>query len=132
MIAKVLKELRIMNNYTQKQVAEVLNIDRSTYAYYESGKTKPDLTQLAKLARLYSVSIDHILGISTMNENLFDGSNISPYDFEKNAEKFSSLSEDEKRLVLLYRSCEDKNTVLNIIRIYAISENESDEKNETK
>jgi hypothetical protein len=67
-----------------------------------------------------------------MNENLFDGSNISPYDFEKNAEKFSSLSEDEKRLVLLYRSCEDKNTVLNIIRIYAISENESDEKNETK
>ncbi|NLB36311.1 MAG: helix-turn-helix transcriptional regulator [Clostridiales bacterium] len=126
MITQALRKLRLLNNYTQKQVAEVLNIDRSTYAYYESGKTKPDLAQLAKLARLYSVSIDHILGISADADMLYDSNNKSPYYFENAAKKLAALSDDEKRLVLLYRSCEDKNAVLDIVRKHAINESESD------
>ena len=36
---KKLKRLRENFNLTQQQVAEALGIDRSTYAYYELGRT---------------------------------------------------------------------------------------------
>lgn len=127
MLEKELRKLRLLNKYTQKEVAEVLNIDRSTYTYYESGKTKPDLTQLAKLARLYNVSIDRILGIFTAADKICDGNAINPQYFEGCAKRISTLSDDEKRLVLLYRSCEDKNAVLSIVKEYAVSESQNDE-----
>ena len=49
MLATHLRLLREKNGLTQKQVADMLNIDRSTYAYYESGKTRPDILTIAKL-----------------------------------------------------------------------------------
>lgn len=58
MLATHLRLLREKNGLTQKQVADMLNIDRSTYAYYESGKTRPDILTIAKLARLYRISTD--------------------------------------------------------------------------
>lgn len=39
-----LRELRIKSGYTQSQIAKILNIDRSTYSYYEIGKTTPDIS----------------------------------------------------------------------------------------
>ena len=38
-MGKKLKRLRENFNLTQQQVAEALGIDRSTYAYYELGRT---------------------------------------------------------------------------------------------
>ena len=64
MLAKNIKLFRLYNGYTQKQVADILNIERSTYAYYESGKSVPDIETIIKLARLYNISIDFLLGNS--------------------------------------------------------------------
>ena len=63
MLATHLRLLREKNGLTQKQVADMLNIDRSTYAYYESGKTRPDILTIAKLARLYRISTDFLLDV---------------------------------------------------------------------
>ena len=41
MLGGKLRALRQKNGWTQKQIAEMLHINRSTYAYYETGATQP-------------------------------------------------------------------------------------------
>lgn len=63
LLPKRLKQLRGFHLLTQNEVAPVLHINRSTYAYYETGKTQPEIETLVKLARFYSVSVDFLLGM---------------------------------------------------------------------
>lgn len=56
-----LKYLRAQSDLTQREVAEALFVDRSTYAYYETGKTEPRIGSLPILSRLFSVSVDDLL-----------------------------------------------------------------------
>lgn len=61
-----LKRLRENKKLSQQQLADKLNINRSTYARYELNKTQPDYETLQKLAEFYNVSIDYILtGVDT-------------------------------------------------------------------
>ncbi|MFR4230469.1 helix-turn-helix domain-containing protein [Clostridium sp.] len=53
--------LRKVNGYTQWDVAEILNISRSTLSKYEKGIITPNVENLIKLADLYKVSCDYIL-----------------------------------------------------------------------
>ena len=57
-----LKGLRESKNLTQKEIASKLNIDRSTYAYWESAKTEPSIKHLIKLSKIYNVTIDYLIG----------------------------------------------------------------------
>jgi transcriptional regulator with XRE-family HTH domain len=61
-LAENLRLLRERSGLTQKRVAQYLSIDRSTYSYYECGKTQPCLVILTRLADLYGVSIDALIG----------------------------------------------------------------------
>ncbi len=54
-LGAVFRTLRTNSTLTQQQVADVLHIDRSTYAYYERGTTEPDLKALKKLASVFNV-----------------------------------------------------------------------------
>ncbi len=58
-----LRMTRMSRNLTQQQVADKLQIDRSTYTYYETGKTTPSIFTLMKLAEIFQVPIDSILNI---------------------------------------------------------------------
>ena len=58
-----LRYLRGYNAVTQREIADALCIDRSTYAYYELGETQPSLLMLVRLAKLYDVTTDFLLGI---------------------------------------------------------------------
>ena len=60
-----LRMLRRQMGVTQKEIAQSLNIDRSTYAYYETDKTNPDLITLRRIASIFHVSTDYLLGIET-------------------------------------------------------------------
>ena len=57
-----LKELRLSVRLTQRQIAPLLHVDRSTYSYYELGRTEPNIGALKCLSALYGVSIDEIVG----------------------------------------------------------------------
>ncbi len=58
-----LRFLRGYNSIKQKEVADALHIHRSSYAYYETGATQPSLFILMRLALLYDVTTDFLLGI---------------------------------------------------------------------
>lgn len=51
-----LRHLRLKHGFTQQQLADSLNLDRSTVAYMESGRILPNLHTLAKLKRIYHLS----------------------------------------------------------------------------
>lgn len=46
---------------TQAQICEKINIDRSTFGYYESGKLTPDIFILIKLSEIYNVSLEELI-----------------------------------------------------------------------
>lgn len=58
-----LRDLRKEYGYSQKQVAEKLNISQQTYSDYENGKTEPATDTLIKISKLYNVSLDYLLGV---------------------------------------------------------------------
>ena len=58
---ETLRTFRRQSELTQKQVAEALHIDRSTYAYYERGTTEPSLNTVVKLAEIFSVPVTELL-----------------------------------------------------------------------
>ena len=56
-----LRELRKKNGYTQQQMADILNISRSTYTYYETGKSEPSYDKLKILCDVFSIDYNTIL-----------------------------------------------------------------------
>lgn len=58
---KRLRDLREDNNLTQQQVADLINMSRTGYNQYETGKNDIPTKILLKLSKLYNTSIDYIL-----------------------------------------------------------------------
>ncbi len=58
-----LKELRKNKGVTQAEVAQILGVEQSTYAHYESGRRTPDLERLRRLAEYYRLT-DELLGVT--------------------------------------------------------------------
>lgn len=50
---------------TQEQLAKALCVEPVTIAFYETGKRKPSINQLMKLAEIYGVSLDFLI----LNQN---------------------------------------------------------------
>ena len=55
-------ELRKLNNLTQRQLAERLNISQPSYIRYENGTSEPTLENLVIIADCFDVSVDYLLG----------------------------------------------------------------------
>ena len=72
-----LRELREEHGYkSRNKLADVIGIDRTTYSRIENGSTKTISSDiLIKLAELYGVSADYILGLSNTPEKTYDDIN---------------------------------------------------------
>ena len=101
--------LRKAHRLTQEQVAEILKIKRSTYAYYES-ETTPTLDNIKKLATLFNVSV-HFLLYGT-EENIMETEHqlgTSAIDEDVQKIKLKSLTPDEAQLIVHYRLLSSQN-----------------------
>ncbi|MGN1066865.1 MAG: helix-turn-helix domain-containing protein [Candidatus Fimimonas sp.] len=58
-----LKELRLEKGFTQQQIAEMLDIRQQSYTRYEYGTGEPSLDTLVKIAKIFDVSTDYLLGL---------------------------------------------------------------------
>ena len=87
-----LKELRTKKGLFQKDIADFLDVERTTYVKYENGAIEPNHEVLKKLADYFEVSVDYLLGRS-------DTEVISPHlDFTK------FFSQGELDLIEAYRA----------------------------
>lgn len=59
-----LKELREEKQLTQKQLADIFNLNSVTYLHYEKEHHEPPLSLLADFAKFYDVSVDYLLGLT--------------------------------------------------------------------
>jgi transcriptional regulator with XRE-family HTH domain len=66
--SKNLKKLRKIKNMSQKDIAELLGITRQAIAAYETGKREPNYLILQKVADIFGVSLDYLLGRSMCKE----------------------------------------------------------------
>lgn len=56
-----LRVLREERKLTQQQVGDYANINRSTYSYYESGRTIPHLPTLIMIANLFGLRTSKLI-----------------------------------------------------------------------
>ena len=62
-----LKELRTQNGMTQQQLATQIGVSKSVVSYYELQERTPSPEILLKLASIFHVSSDYLLGIEKNN-----------------------------------------------------------------
>ena len=60
-----LKDLREDNDYSQKYVADYLQMKQPQYSRYERGLRDIPTDVLIRLAKLYKTSVDYLLGLTS-------------------------------------------------------------------
>ena len=111
-IGKKLRMLREKFGYTQQHMANILNVDRSTYSYYETEKTSPDIATLITLSNVFCVGIEELLG----QEN--SPTTSQSKDITSNDSFIYNLSGDEKQFIAFYRAISPttKSVVLQLMK----------------
>ncbi len=62
LLSKRLKELRISNGLTQRELGERVNVTKVSICCYENGTRTPTLDTLTKLGKVLDVDVDYLLG----------------------------------------------------------------------
>ncbi len=73
MLGQRLKELREKANMTQNDLAKKVNLSQQTIGHYEVGRAKPDIETLDKLAAIFDVSVDYLLGRTDVRQQPKEG-----------------------------------------------------------
>lgn len=85
-LSERLRELRLSNSLTQRELAEYLGISIASYSLYELGKRDPNFMILEKIAKYYHITTDDLLGIGQRATTLaahFDGDEFTPEELEE-------------------------------------------------
>ena len=99
-VAEKLRHYREACVLSQKQVADALNIERSTYTKYETGDTEPNLRTIVRLAAIYNVPPAELLPMEAANDPAVKGLK----DTARNNSPIYQLSKDERGLIARYRA----------------------------
>lgn len=59
-----IRDIREDRDFTQKDIAKVLNCKQQTYSRYETGEITIDIFRLETLANFYNTSIDYLVGLT--------------------------------------------------------------------
>ena len=92
-IGRRLSELRKKNGYTQKQLADALNLSQQIVSNIERNTTAPDVEFLHGAADLYKISLDELVGRKTLitEENSYEQRILNVVETMDNAKKELSL-----------------------------------------
>lgn len=112
-----LRALRSKIGLSQKNLADKMNVSRSTVAMWETDKSEPDNETLIKLASLFNVSTDFLLGFpddQTSLDSLSDETNVLE-------EEHSVDADDDPDILMIARarnnmSCQDREKMMKILK----------------
>lgn len=63
-----LEDMRVDNDLTQKDVADILHMQREVYRRYEKGTRTIPVECLIVLAEYYGTSVDYMLGLTNIKK----------------------------------------------------------------
>ncbi|MBO5361028.1 MAG: helix-turn-helix transcriptional regulator [Clostridia bacterium] len=73
MLGQRINELRIAHGWNQVQLAEKLNITKQTVSNWENDNIQPSIEMLIRIAKLFHVSTDYLLGLDGVTRINADG-----------------------------------------------------------
>lgn len=93
-----LRSAREAKGYTQQQVADHMQIDKSTYCGYETGKRQPDVQKIKQLSRYLGISGDDLLETGyvaspTTEPDILDDVDLAFYG------DYKELSDDDQKTI---------------------------------
>ena len=91
-----LKRLRQSMHLSQEQLARLLGVDRSTISSYESDVRQPPLDTLSRIADVFGVSTDYLLGRT--NDLSFDVFDLTREDTALLYKLASELTEKNRKI----------------------------------
>lgn len=102
---EILAEKRNLYDYTQKQVADLLEVSQSTYCDWESGQVKPKLENLLKISTLYKIDLSDLIDDDS-NFNIVNSPNSvnlnkSPNSKIETSDALVKVAESLNKLVIL-------------------------------
>lgn len=97
------KNIRVRKELTQAEVAGALGVSSVVYSRYETGARQPSIDILVRLADIFGVTVDYLLGRQDIED--------------------STLSDYELRLIIASRNADEraKEDALHILNAHAVN-----------
>ena len=103
-IAERLKEIRIENRYSQKQIADMCGMAQATIGRYETDAADPSPETLLWYAETFEVSLDYIFGRTDNPKGML---------YQQNADEIKASLSDERDMELFAKMCFEPGTIIN-------------------
>jgi len=103
-----IKEERLKNGLTQQELANILNLTKTSICCYEKGKRTPNIDTLEDIANAFNVTTDYLLGRDT--NVMISDTKLIPFakediklieELRKKPNVYSVVMKDPKRTVEL-------------------------------
>lgn len=95
-----LKELRKEKKLTQVKLGEMLSYGYTAIANYESGRNQPSIPDLKKIASIFNVSMDYLLGVNDIRHPYVIDDETA--EFNEFRRRYAMLNDDSKEELMLY------------------------------
>ncbi len=95
-----LKALRKEKRLTQVKLGEMLNYGYTAIANYESGRNQPSIPDLKKIASIFNVSMDYLLGVNDIRHPYVIDDETA--EFNEFRRYYAMLNDDSKDDLMLY------------------------------
>ena len=96
MISQRIKELRLENHLTQKELSDYLGLTPKMISFYELGQRVPPSDIILKLAEKFHVTTDYLLGVQPHQKDSFPV--LTPKE-SSHLQKYRALDDDGRALV---------------------------------
>lgn len=107
-IGKVIKFFRELKHLSQAKLAEQIGVSQRNVSYYESGDHIPPADVLKKLAAIFGITVDELVGTKKINSN----GNCENYFYEEGLVNWNIREKSKERGLsydeVLNKSCIDK------------------------
>ena len=96
-LGEKLSKLRKDHNYTQEQLADILDVSRQSISKWESDIAYPETDKLIKLGKLFSCSMDYLL-----NDDITEKEGLCPTEKESFWDKFKKHFHERKSKKMIF------------------------------
>ena len=103
-IAERLKEIRIENRYSQKQIADMCGMAQATIGRYETDAADPSPETLLWYAETFEVSLDYIFGRTDNPKGML---------YQQNTDEMKTSLSDERDMEMFAKMCFTPGTIIN-------------------
>ena len=90
-----LKILRESKGYTQQQLSEMIGVSQQTLQKYETQKHEPDIESLKRIADIFDVTVDYLVGHTATGEDPNYGISESEFLIIENFRKLDKDTRDD-------------------------------------